>query len=228
MKKLLAFCFAITTILVCAACASSDKAEPEQPAIPCDGFSASAIDGILHYHPEALPFSIDYNGGKIGLNDVKIYEIAGKNDEHTMFVVVDTEMVGIPDDEIEHIKNDMLSMLVFTKSGEKGSKSVILQTLGALHFPDENRTTKVFMTPVSESFTGGFSDYEVSVSLDLKHDEPFIPNLEGVSQSSCQEESISWWVTASDLASAEEIEKPLYDYVSKWLAEKNVRLLLSG
>lgn len=221
MKK---WTLVLAMMIALSACSQNNNESVRQPEA-ADGVSAFALNGRLNYYPDELPFSVDYDGGTVALNEVKCYEVVDENDAHTMFVKIEMGMTGFNDEQAKNIKNNHLSIYAYIKSEENDFKLEPLHHLGDLSITDEGKLLSVYMTSVSDLYRKGFAGAEVSVSIELEHEDMFIPNLAGVSEDPCESENISWSESITDaLPSAENIEEPLYGYVAKWLLKENIRL----
>lgn len=170
---------------------------------------------------DEIPYSVPYNEKKVTLESVRFFENCPRY-SYNLFVVITLDVSDLSEAEIHWLRESDLSVSTYITNEENGYDFSRASILGNLLLTDTNKLIFVQTSSFFNENRHSFQNSDISVSVTVTQEETYqYKNSKGEVSNQNRTEEITYRTTISEaIPDAEEIEKPLYDYVADWLYSK--------
>lgn len=168
-----------------------------------------------------LPSGVPYNGKEFQLSSVSFYQNIS-DFSYNLFIVICLDVSSLSESEVHWLRESDLSVDAYiTNEGNEYDFSSA-SNLGSILFTDTNELIFVKTSSFAKENRYSFEGSEVTVSISVKQEETYeYKGSDGEKSNLNMTEKVSYNTVIGDsIPDAETIEKPLYDYVTKWLYSK--------
>ena len=219
MNNRILFVFLLFLILF-SACSFSEPTQSilqstsSQLVTETNGYTIQEGTGYKIIDSNTLPVSISYNGVPITLSNVTAYEMIN-NYDYIFFSVVELDISNLSDEAQHWLTTGDMSIEVRVTNEKNNLRSAYMDRLGKLI--NNGKLYYVFHTNIIQNFRYSFSGSELFVSLRVTQEMTH----EFMGKQTNDFEKITYSaILGESLSSPETIDRPLYDYVVKWIKEK--------
>lgn len=220
MRKILVILLSICLFTTVLSACDLDSDESKTSKYYKDEFGNNVIERVndrtVMVHD--LPRSIPYNGNEISLMDVSFYENC-PNFSHSLYIVITIDVSTLSEEEIHWLRKSDLSVNAYITNEANNYDFSSAVSLGNVFFTDTKQLIFVKTSSFSKENRHSFKSSDISTVIAVTQEETYeYKNSKGEISNLNKTETIHYTTTTgSQIPDAESIEKPLYDYVAKWL-----------
>lgn len=216
MKKRIAI--VILLLFFCSSCSNSDQAINNYHDE--NGNFIIEANGNRTVMTSELPISVPYNDKSITLTDVSFYQNC-TDYSYNLFVVITMDVSELDDNEIHWLRESDIKVNSYITCDANGYDFDSASQLGSILWTDTKNLVFVKTSSFSKENRYGFESSEISTNIAVTQEDTFEYKDTELNKT----EEITYETTIGDsITDAEQIEKPLYDYVSDWLRSKSDKL----
>lgn len=218
MRKLVVLILIFSICLSMVACGSVKNTEPTQPTTDADGNRIEYSERGKSVSINSLPCTIEYNDSTFELTGIDMYESYSEETySYFLYGVVTFDVSNLTDAEVHWLQEDMRAYMLYdAEKAEDKYDFHHMTKLGSLHLTDTHELFYAFVPSYFTAYRDSFSGSSCSFSFDVKQQETYAYDKDTDLN---KEYSYTYiFNIPTDMEDSESIDRPLYDYMVKWLS----------